>query len=87
MQAQQTAEVLRMPLQSLCLSVKVCLPHSASIQQALSRLLSPPAEQAIAAAVQSLKVCTMLHVSLREDLPNQASSCVLNPSMTLCQTG
>lgn len=51
-----------MPLESLCLSVKVCLPHSASIQQALSRLLSPPAERAITAAIQSLKVCTVSHV-------------------------
>ena len=45
-----------MPLESLCLSVKVCLPHIASIQQALARLLSPPTAQAVAAAVHSLTV-------------------------------
>ena len=55
-QAQQLPEVLRMPLESLCLSVKVCLPHIPSVQEALARLLSPPTEQAVAAAVQSLKV-------------------------------
>ena len=64
-----------MPLESLCLSVKVCLPHSASIQQALSRLLSPPAERAIAAAVQSLKVCTVSHVSVLEKTPKGLRSC------------
>ena len=57
-----------MPLESLCLSVKVCLPHSASIQQALSRLLSPPAERAIAAAVQSLKVCTTSRVFVSDKI-------------------
>ena len=55
-QAQQLPEVLRMPLESLCLSMKVCLPHIPSMQEALARLLSPPTEQAVAAAVQSLKV-------------------------------
>ena len=55
-QAHQLPEVLRMPLESLCLSVKTCLPHVASIQQALARLLSPPTEQAVAAAVKSLTV-------------------------------
>lgn len=55
-QAHQLPEVLRMPLESLCLSVKTCLPHMASIQHALARLLSPPTEQAVAAAVKSLMV-------------------------------
>lgn len=55
-QEQQQPEVLRMPLESLCLSVKVCLPHIAALQEALARLLSPPTEQAVAAAVRSLKV-------------------------------
>lgn len=47
-----------MPLESLILSVKACLPHIASLQEALARLLSPPTQQAVAAAVQSLKVET-----------------------------
>ena len=56
MQAHQLPEVQRMPLESLCLSVKTCLPHVASIQLALARLLSPPTEQAVTAAVKSLTV-------------------------------
>ena len=55
-QAHQLPEVLRRPLESLCLSVKVCLPHISSLQEVLARLLSPPTEQAVAASVQSLKV-------------------------------
>ena len=66
-----------MPLESLCLSVKVCLPHSASIQQALGRLLSPPAERAIAAAVHSLKVCTPSPVCVSGKFPpDRLSSCL-----------
>ena len=55
-QAHQLPEVQRMPLESLCLSVKTCLAHVASIQLALARLLSPPTGQAVTAAVKSLTV-------------------------------
>ena len=75
-----------MPLESLCLSVKVCLPHSASIQQALSRLLSPPAERAIAAAVQSLKVCTVLQVLILKRTAKELNPCV-EPVHGFCQGG
>ncbi len=70
-QAHQLPEVQRMPLESLCLSVKTCLPHVASIQLALARLLSPPTEQAVAAAVRSLTVGGIpgIFVLLRRAVP------------------
>lgn len=53
-QAQQQPEVLRMPLESLCLSVKAALPGAQRLQTALGRLISPPQPDAVAAAVASL---------------------------------
>ncbi|CAL8471800.1 g11342 [Coccomyxa elongata] len=53
-QAQQLPEVLRMPLESLCLSVKAALRSAQRLQYTLGRLISPPQPDAIAAAVTAL---------------------------------
>eukprot|EP00897_Mesotaenium_endlicherianum_P002934 jgi/Mesen1/2669/ME000167S01818 len=54
MQPQQTPEMLRVPLQSLCLQVKSMLPGR--VEATLGQALTPPSEQAIRAAVTSLQM-------------------------------
>jgi len=53
-QAQQAPEVLRVPLQALCLTIKAAVP-GARLADALGRLLTPPAPEAVASAVGALR--------------------------------
>ena len=53
-QAHQAPEVLRVPLQQLCLTMRANLPSSVSVPRALARLLTPPPDPAVAAALHSL---------------------------------
>ena len=46
--------MLRIPLESLCLSVKAALPGGEPLQACLARLISPPAPEAVDAAVRAL---------------------------------
>ena len=55
LQEYQAPEVLRVPLEQLCLTVKATLPGAPPIQETLARLLTPPNPSAIAAAVATLR--------------------------------
>lgn len=53
-QAQQAPEVLRVPLQQLCLTVKAAAAPGTRLEATLARLLTPPQPSAVAAAVAAL---------------------------------
>ncbi|KAK9809193.1 hypothetical protein WJX72_011126 [[Myrmecia] bisecta] len=54
MEPQQAPEVMRVPLEALCLTVKAALGSSMQLQTTLGRLLTPPEDTAVAAAVAAL---------------------------------
>ena len=54
LQEQQAPEVLRVPLQALCLAVKAAGGAQAPLADTLGALLTPPAPGAVAAAVEAL---------------------------------
>ncbi len=65
LQRQQRPEVLRVPLESVLLTVKATFGNEARADDVLCRALTPPDQAAVAAAVANLKVtcqCMVLHV-------------------------
>lgn len=55
MMMSSTPEILRVPLQELCLHTKMLAPSNMEIVNFISKALQPPSTMAIQKAIQSLK--------------------------------
>ena len=55
LEAHQEPEMLRSPLESLCLQVKVAMGGDSAVQDVLSRALSPPSSDTVTGALRLLQ--------------------------------
>lgn len=60
LQQHQTPEILRMPLQELCLHTKLLAPPNTAIADFLAKAMEPPPFMVTRNAVQLLKVCPVI---------------------------
>ena len=63
-QTHQAPEIMRVPLEAVCLQTKAAMPGHGELAPLLSRLLTPPLPAAVASAVGALKVAHLLNSKL-----------------------